>query len=54
MESIIPKNLLNDLIIYQLKKIIQLQNIIKSDELDYKSVSGETYNFSKYSLPIVF
>ena len=33
--------------------MIQLQDITKSNELDYKSKRGKTYNFSKYALTIV-
>ena len=30
-----------------------MQDIIKKDDLNYKSKRGKTYNFSKYSLPTV-
>ena len=53
-EGIFPKNLLNDLITYKLKEIIQLQDIIKSNELDFKSNHGNIYNFSKLELSVVF
>ena len=36
IEGKFPKNLLNDLIIYKLQNIIKLQEVIKSNELDYK------------------
>ena len=49
IEGIFPKNLLNDLIINNLKEIIKLKDIIKTDELCRK-----VYNFSEYSLPVVF
>ena len=45
---------MNGLIRAELKRIIELQDIIKKDDLNYKSKRGKTYNFSKYSLPIVF
>ena len=45
---------MNDLISYKLKEIIQSQDIVKPNELDYKSKRGKTYNFSKYALPIDF
>ena len=45
---------MNDLIHAKLKEIIKLQDIIKKDDLNYKSNHGKTYNFGKYSLPIVF
>ena len=48
------KNVFNDLITYCLKKLVKLQDIIKSNELDYTSKHGKTYNFSNYALPIVF
>ena len=54
IEGIFPKNLLNDLVINKLKKIVQLQDINESNELDYSSKRGKTYNFSEYALPIVF
>ena len=54
------KNLLNDLIDYELLLLLiigydyKLQDIIQLNELDYESKCEETYNFSKYILPIVF
>ena len=45
---------MSDLTIGKLKEIIWLQDIIKPNELDYKSKYGKTYNFSKNFLPIVF
>ena len=45
---------MNDLIRVKLKEIVNLQDIIKKDNLNYKSKCGKTYNFDKYSLPIVF
>ena len=47
-----PKNLLNDLIINKLKEIVKLQDIVKTDELDYKSSRRKIYNFGIYSLII--
>ena len=38
----------------KLKEINESQNIIKKDDLNYKSKRGKIYNFSKYSLPILF
>ena len=46
--------MLNNLIINKLKEIIKLQDIIKTDDLYYKSKRRKIYNFTKYSLPIVF
>ena len=37
----------------KLKENVKLQDIIKND-LNYKPNLGKTYNFDKYSLPIVF
>ena len=54
IEIVFPKSLLSDLIIYEFKEIVQLQDIIKPNELDYTSKHGKTYNFSKYALPFVF
>ena len=48
-----PQNLMNDLICTKLKEIVELKNVIKRDDLSYKSKLWKTYNFSKYSLPIV-
>ena len=45
---------MNDLIRVTLKEIAELQDIIKKDDLNYKSKCGKTYSFSKYSLTIVF
>ena len=41
---------MNDLIRAKLKEIVELQGIIKKDDLSYKSKRGKTCNFSKYSL----
>ena len=43
----IPRNLMNDLIRSKLKGTVELQDIIKKDDLNYKSKRGKTYNFSK-------
>ena len=44
----------NNLIVNKLKEIIKLQDIIKTDELYYKSKRRNIYSFSNYPLPIVF
>ena len=44
----------NDLIINKLKEIIKLQDIIKTDDLHYKSKYRKNYNFTEYALPIAF
>ena len=44
---------MNDLICAKLKEIFKVQDIIKKDGLSYKSKRRKTYNFGKYSLPIV-
>ena len=54
IEVIFPQNLMNDLICFKLKEILKLQDIIKKDDLNYKSKPGKINNFSEYSLPIVF
>ena len=58
IESIFPKNLLNDLITYKMKWIIQLQDIIKLNELELISKPGVTCikyaSMNKYALPVVF
>ena len=45
---------MNDLIHDELKEIVNLQVIMKTDNLRYKSKSKKVYNFSEYSLPIIF
>ena len=45
---------MNDLIHAKLKEIIKLQDVIKKDDLNYKSKRGKTYNVGIYSLTIVF
>ena len=37
-----------------LKEIVNLQHIIKTDNLIYKSKSRKIYNFNEYSLSIPF
>ena len=54
IEGIFPPNLMNNFICTKLKEIVELQDIIKKDNLNYKSKCRKTYNFCKYSLPIVF
>ena len=54
IEAIFQQNLINGLIRAKLREIVELQDIIKKDDLNYKSHRGKTYNFSKYSVPIVF
>ena len=43
----IPQDLMNDLIRSKLKGTVELQDIIKKDDQNYKSKRGKTYNFSK-------
>ena len=47
IEGTFPQNLMNDLIRAKLKEIIELQDIIKKDDLNYKSKCRKTFNFSK-------
>ena len=49
VEGIFLKKLLNDLIVNEL-----WQDVIKADQLYYKSSRKKTYHFGKYYLPIVF
>ena len=44
---------MNDLIHVKLKKIVNLQDIIKKDNLYYKPKSRKDCNFTEYSLAIV-
>ena len=48
--SIFAQNLMNDLIRAKLKEIIELQDIVKKNDLNYNSKRKITYNFSKYLL----
>ena len=43
---------MNDLIRDKLKEIVNLQDIIKTDNLRYKSRSRKAYNSSEYSILI--
>ena len=45
---------MNDSIQDKLKEIVNLQDIIKTEDLSYKAKIKEVYNFNKYSLPTVF
>ena len=45
---------MNDLIRDKLKGIVNFQDVIKTNNLPYKSKSRNVYNFIDYSLPIVF
>ena len=53
-EGIFPKNLMNDLNCDKLKKMVNLQNVIKTDKIHYKSKRRKIYSFNEYCLPIVF
>ena len=44
---------MNDLLRAKLKEIVNLQDIIKTNELHFKWKRRKDYNFSKYCLPIV-
>ena len=52
VESIFFQNQLIDLIIDRIEEIMQLQNNIKLDKLEYKSKRGKCFGFSDYSLPV--
>ena len=52
--TMIQQNLVNNLVREKFLKIVNLQDIIKKDNLNYKSKCGKTYNFGKYSSPIAF
>ena len=45
---------MNHLVHAKLKETVNLEDIIKIDELHYKSNCRKVYNFIEYSLPIVF
>ena len=44
--------MINDLIRTKLKEIVELQDIIRKDNLNYNSKRGKTYDFSKYTPPM--
>ena len=48
IESIFPKNLLNSMIKNKASEIVRLQEITRSDELEFKSSREKIYKFSKY------
>ena len=50
IEGIFQQNLMNDLIRANLKEIVELQGIIKKDDLNYKPKKVKTY----FALPFVF
>ena len=54
IDGIYPQNLMNELIHVKLKEMVNLQDIIKTDNLHYKSKIKKDYNFSIYYLNIVF
>ena len=54
IEGIFPQNLISGLIRAKLKEIVKLRDIIKKDDLNYKSKCGKTYSFGKYLFAIVF
>ena len=39
---------MNNLICVKLKEIVELQDIIEKDDLNYISKRGKTYNFGEY------
>ena len=45
---------MNDLFCAKLKETVELQDVFKRDNINHKSKLRKTYNFGKYSLPIVF
>ena len=45
---------MNNLIRGKLKENVNLQDIIITDNLPYKSKSRKVFNFSEYSLPFLF
>ena len=44
---------MNDFIRDKSKEILNLQDVIKTDELHYKSKRREFYDLNEYSLPIL-
>ena len=54
VKGMFPQNLINDLILAKLNKIVNLQDIIKTNKLHYKSKGRQVCKFSEYSLQITF
>ena len=54
IEGIFPQSMMNDLIRAKLKEIVNLQDIIKTNELHYKSKRRKFCIFNEYFLPNVF
>ena len=53
-EGTSPQNMINDLACANLKEIFNLQDIIKTDELHYKSKGRNVHSFNEYYLSFVF
>ena len=53
-EGISPQNMMNNLACANIKEIINLQDIIKTDELHYKSKGRKVHSFNEYYLSFVF
>ena len=49
-----PQTLMNDLTGDKFKEIDKLQDIIKTDDINYKAKSKKVHNFNKYYLPSVY
>ena len=45
---------MNDLIFAKLKNTVDLQDVIKQDDLNNKSKRRRTYDFNKYSVSVGF
>ena len=45
---------MNDLVCTKLEEVVELQVIIRKDDLKHKSKREKNFSFAKYSLPIVF
>ena len=54
IEGKFSQKLINNLIRVNLRGIVNLQGTIKEDNVNHKPKCGKTYNFGKYSLPLVF
>ena len=50
IEDIFSQKLMNDLIRAKLKKTVELQYIIKKDDLNYISKHRKTYSFGKFTI----
>ena len=54
IEGISPENLMNDFIWDKLKEIVNLQDIVKKDDVHHKWKRRKFHDFNQYYFAIVF